>query len=326
MTQLLATTSLPAVSHMTASVPVPQLVAAAGAHASKRFVEFFTASIRNPNTRNAYQRAVTQFFDWCDSNAIGLLDIEPVVVAAYVELLMKLYSKPTVKQHLAAIRMLFDYLVIGHIVPFNPAAAVRGPKHVVKKGKTPVLDTGEARELLDSIDTSTVKGLRDKALIGVLIYSFARISATLRMDVEDMLVRRKRVIFRLHEKGGKLHEVPAHHNAEAYLDDYVEAAGIADERKSPLFRSIGRDRQLTSRRMDRRDAFKMMKRRAEAIGLSSDVSCHSFRATGITAYLANGGSLEHAMQIACHESARTTKLYDRTNDDVSLDEIERIII
>ena len=222
--------------------------------------------------------------------------------------------------------MLCDFLVTGHVMQFNPAASVRGPKHVVKKGKTHVLDAAEARELLNSIDVSTIIGLRDRALIGVMVFSFARVSAALGMSVEDYFQQGRRMWFRLHEKGGKLHDVPAHHNAETYLDDYILAAGIEGDRKSPIFRTIGPDKRLSERRMSRTDALRMIKRRALAAGLSDKVCCHTWRATGITAYLQNGGSLEHAMRIAAHESARTTKLYDRTGDEVSLDEIERVRI
>lgn len=211
-------------------------------------------------------------------------------------------------------------------MPVNPAASVRGPKHVTRKGKTPVLSTGEARILLDSIDTLAIAGLRDRALIGLMVFSFARISAALGMNVQDYYAQGRRMWFRLHEKGGKRHEVPAHHNAEAYLDSYLEAAGIAGEKNAPLFRALDRARRLTGQRMCRVDALRMVKRRCRQAGLPETTCCHTFRATGITAYLENGGRLEHAQAIAAHESARTTKLYDRTGDAISLDEIERIAI
>jgi integrase len=222
--------------------------------------------------------------------------------------------------------MLFDYLVTGHIVFMNPASSVRGPKYVVKRGKTPVLEADQARTLLDSIATSTIVGLRDRALIGVMVYSFARVSATVHMRVEDYFLNGRRAWFRLHEKGGKRHEVPAHHNAEAYVDAYLAAAGIADQKKGPLFRSVDRHRQLTLNPMARTDVLLMIKRRAEAAGLPSSTCCHTFRATGITAYLNNGGTIENAQAIAAHESPRTTKLYDRTSDEITLDEVERIVI
>src|SRR5262249_22543641 len=137
----------------------------------------------------------------------------------------------------------------------------------------------------------------------------------------------KRYWFRLHEKGGKFHEVPAHHTAEAYVDAYLIAAGIGPDKKSPLFRTAaGKTGRLTDGRMTRKDALQMIKRRARRAGLPENVCNHTFRATGITTFLLNGGTLENAQLIAAHESPRTTKLYDRTSDEITLDEVERIRI
>jgi integrase/recombinase XerD len=304
----------------------PAAVTQAGERATRRFVEFFAANISNPNTRAAYARAIGKFFHWCDERNLRLEQITTLHVAAYVEQLKGERSRSTVKQNLAALRMLFDYLATGGVLPMNPAAAVRGPKHILKKGKTPVLTSDEARQLLDSIDCRKLSGLRDRALIGVMVFSFARVSATLSMTVADYFPQGRRMWFRLHEKGGKLHDVPAHHNAEAYVDAYLDAAGIWDQKRSPLFRTIDRHGRLTDRPLLRTNVLDMVKRRASHAGLPTAISCHTFRATGITAYLENGGSLEHAQAIAAHESARTTKLYDRTADTISLDEIERIVI
>ena len=313
---------------------VPALIADAGDQAAKRFVEFFTANIPNPNTRAAYAQAVDQFLRWAEGRRLTLRTIEPIAVAAYVQELKGRLATPSVKQHLAAIRMLFDWLVTGQVLPLNPAASVKAPKHVVKKGKTPVLSARDARTLLDSIEaerdngdgtkTPLLVGLRDRALIGVMVFSFARISAVLGMKVEDYYPNGKRWWLRLHEKGGKFHELPAHHNAEAYLDAYLEAAGIAGERHGPLFRTVDRHGRLTAGRLTRNDALRMVKRRARDAGLPGAVCCHTFRATGITAYLENGGTIENAQAIAAHESPRTTKLYDRTGDEIKLDEVERI--
>jgi len=303
---------------------LPLLIEREGANACWRFVEFFTANIRNKNTRAAYAQALGQFFNWCESKHFGLHDLRPALIAAYIE--QHPGSPPTVKQHLAAIRMLFDWLVIGQIVPMNPASSVRGPRHVVKVGKTPVLTAEQARQLLDSIDTSAIVGLRDRAILGVMCYTFARVSATVNMKVEDYYQTGKRWWLRLHEKGGKRHDVPAHHNADAYIDAYLKAAVIEHDKKSPLFRSIDQHRQITERPMSRTDVLRMIKRRVEDAGLPSSTCCHTFRATGITAYLENGGTIENAQAIAAHESPRTTKLYDRTGDEITLDEVERISI
>ena len=121
------------------AVTLPAIVVAAGPKARKRFLEFFTAEIRNEKTRRAYGFAVARFTSWCESHGLPLERIEPVLVAAYIEELQKDLAAPSVKQHLAAIRRLFDYLVTGGVLPHNPASSVRGPKHVVKVGKTPVL-------------------------------------------------------------------------------------------------------------------------------------------------------------------------------------------
>jgi site-specific recombinase XerD len=327
-TDSLTTTALTIIEPAT-GMPVPAMIAGAGERAALRFIDFFTAHIRNPNTRAAYGVAVRGFFAWLEMK--GVLELGAIRthhVSAYIELLTRSYSAPTVKQHLAAIRRLFDWLIVGQVVDQNPAAPVRGPSHIVKKGKTPVLDGDEARKLIDSIDVSTIVGLRDRALIALLIYSFARISAALQMDVDDYYPQGKRWWVRLHEKGGKQHEMPAHHLLEHYLDAYVTAAGLATEKNVPLFRTLGgRGRkQLTADRMTRQDARRMIIRRAKKAGLLTRLGCHSFRATGITVYLLNGGLLEYAQQMAAHESARTTKLYDRRNDQVTLDQVERIVL
>jgi site-specific recombinase XerD len=307
---------------------LPGLILRAGDDAAKRFGEFFAATIRNKNTRAAYARAVEQFFRWCEQRGVELRSISTIVVSAYIEELTSKRSAPTVKQHLAGIRMLFDWLVTGHVMVINPAWAVRGPRHVVKKGKTPVLSATEARQLLDCIDTSTLIGLRDRALIGLMCYSFARVSAVVGMNVEDYYQHGKQSWIRLHEKGGKFHEVPAHHNAVEYLDAYVATAGIENQKKSALFRSMTeKGNVISGERISRTDVLRMIKRRGPACGIGTDrICCHTFRATGITTYLENGGTIENAQAIAAHESPRTTKLYDRTDDRLSLDEIERIAI
>ena len=220
---------------------LPALVAAGDERARTRFVEFFASNIRNPHTRRAYARTIGEFLEWCRQRGVKALDeVRPLHVAAWIERQTRRYSAPTVKQQLAAIRHLFDWLVTGQVAPVNPASSVRGPKHSVKKGKTPVLEPGEARKLLDAIETDTHAGLRDRALIGLMVYTFARIGAALSMKVEDVYSERRRLWVRLHEKGGKRHEMPCHHNLETYLLAYIEGTGIAADPKGPLFRTIGR--------------------------------------------------------------------------------------
>ena len=220
---------------------VPALIAAAGERASLRFLEFFAANIRNPHTRRAYSRAVAEFLAWCDDNRVpSITAVQPLHVAAWIEQQTREHAAPTVKQRLAALRHLFDWLVTGQVVPVNPAGSVRGPSHVVKAGKTPVLAPEEARALIDSIEITTPAGLRDRALIALMVYSFARIGAALGMKVEDVFTQNRRLWVRLREKGGKAHAMPCHHNLETYLTAYIEGAGLAEDPKGPLFRTIGR--------------------------------------------------------------------------------------
>ena len=302
--------------HTTPQIVVPLLIADAGEQASWRYVEFFTANIRNANTRRAYARACGSFLAWCEGRGLTLTQIRPHDVGAYIEALQDSASAPSVKQQLAAIRMLFDWLVVGQVMPNNPASSVRGPKHVVKTGKTPVLEGDEWRRLIDSIPTETVRDLRDRALIATLTYGFARITAALKMKVEDLRPRGAAWVLRLNEKGGKQHAMPCHH----------AAAGIAEDKKGLMFRTAKghHGTALADKPMDQADAWRMVRRRALAAGIMAPIGNHSFRATGITAYLANGGTLEHAQAMAAHESPRTTKLYDRTKERLTQDEVERI--
>lgn len=307
----------------------PAIIERLGFRAKERFFEFFAATIRNRHTREAYMRAVYRFMDWVDVRGLELAGIRPLVVATYIEHLGTELSAPSVKQHLAAIRGLFDYLVTGHFVDFNPAASVRGPKHVVQEGKTPILEPGELRQLFASIDTSTILGLRDRALLGVLLYSFARISAALGLKVKDYRHAGRTSYFRFHEKGGKVKDVPVHHKAQEYLDAYLEAAGHEADRQGWLFRAAGPQRkviQLGPKPFNRRKAWAMVKRRLKAADLNPDACNHSFRGSGITVYLDNGGDLETAADIAGHASTKTTRLYDRTKRDIKRGEIERVHI
>lgn len=160
-----------------ATAIVPAIVAAEGDKASERFFTFFTDTIRNKNTRAAYYRNDCRFLAWAEARGLALAAIKSFHVSAYVEELALSLSPPSVKQHLATIRMLCDWLILGHVLEVNPAAAVRGPRHVVKKGKTPVLNAAMARQPLDGIGDGDLIRLRDRAVNSVCLYSFARIEA-----------------------------------------------------------------------------------------------------------------------------------------------------
>ena len=205
--------------------------------------------------------------------------------------------------------MLFDWLVTGQILPSNPAHSVRGPRHSVSKGSTAVISSVEARELLDSMDTSSIVRLRDRALVAVMAFTFARVSAVVGLKVEDYYPQKKRWWLRLREKNGKVNEMPCHHKLEAYLDAYLSAAGLKEDRKGPLFRAaIRRTGKLSARPLSRVGVWYMVQRRAGDASIETAMGCHTFRATGITDYLTNGGRIEVAQRMAGHSNSKTTGL------------------
>ena len=304
---------------------LPALIAVSGDRAANRYLEFFTARIRNRNTRRAYGRAAAEFLAWCEQKGVpSVAAIQPTHVSTWIEAQTKAHEAPTAKQRLAALRHLFDWLVTGHVIEINPAHAVRGPAHSTKSGRTPVLDPKEARALLDKIDVTTEIGLRDRALIALMIYSFARIGAALAMKVEDVCVQNRRLWVRLIEKGGKLHAMPCHHNREAYLTAYLEQNRHRQRQQRAVVSDDRQDQEDDADPPAPSQCACDGSQRAEAAGIKTMIGNHTFRATGITAYLKNGGTLEQAAHMANHSSTRTTQLYDRRRDEVNLDEVEKI--
>ncbi|MDP3615888.1 MAG: tyrosine-type recombinase/integrase, partial [Rubrivivax sp.] len=263
----------------------PPIVARTSATASERFLEFFAATIENANTRAAYVRAVADFLAWPSIAALtSLNDIRPLHVAAYIEDCKGRFSAPTVKQRLAALRSCFDWMTSTGVMASNPAHSVRGPAHKQEKGKTPILTPEEAGRLLEGIrvqqddGSPDILGLRDRALIAMMTYSFARVSAAVGMNVEDVVQTAGRSWIRLKEKGGHVHEMPAHHKLLDYLDAYLDAAGHRSDPKAPLFRTGPRGApQLTMERMSRKDAYAMVRRRATGAGIKAKIGNHSFR-------------------------------------------------
>jgi len=306
---------------------VPVIVADTHRDAAERFLEYFAATIRNPNTRAAYMNAVADFLRFEPVADLGsLAEVRSIHVSLYIESIGERFAPQTVKQRLAALRGLFDWLARHGVLETNPAAPVRGPSYTVKRGKTPILTAAEAKRLIESIDPNSLVGLRDRALIAVMVYSFARVSAAVGMDLEDLVRTAGRSWLRLHEKGGKVHEMPVHHRLLEHLDVYISVLDPA-EPKFPLFRAaLGRTGKLSAVRLSRHDAYAMVRRRAIQAGVVEKIGNHSFRGTGITTYLENEGTLELAQEMANHASPRTTKLYDRRGDKITQDAVERIRI
>jgi integrase/recombinase XerD len=319
--------------------PVPALIAAAGEKASEHFLEFFAATIRNKNTRAAYMQAVAQFCRWCEEHDLRLASIRPLHMSAYIEGLSM--SAPSVKQHLAALRGLFNWLVVKQVVPDNPALFVKGPRFSRQIGVTPILESRQMRMLLDSIPVTwevkipkkhgggikvvaDIKGLRDRAVIAIMAYTFARVSAVAGLKRGDYRLEGKRARLRMLEKGGKEKLVWLHHEAEQFLDAYLAEVRIEGVEEA-LFPTLDKTHRMSGAPVTRRDVLRIVKERCQAAGLSETFCNHTFRGTGITVFLQNGGALEAAQDMANHSDPRTTKLYDRRKDLATLSEIERRI-
>ena len=305
----------------------PAIVTETGKSAAFAYAEFFGAEIESAHTYRAYRHAVDRFLAWCTERGVPLQQITPPLVGEYLRKLSG--SKPTKKLHLSALRRFFDQLVLRHVIVLNPAASVRAPKHSVVEGKTPALSVEQARRLLTSIETLHMVGLRDRAIIATLIYTAARVGAVAKLRLSDYYADGYQWWFRFDEKGGKARTIPARHDVELYIKEYVQAAGIEnDAEDTPLFCSaIRKTKVLTARALSANDIYRMVKRRLQDAGLPSrHLSCHSFRATAITDLLTQGVPLEDVQYLAGHSDPRTTRLYDRRQKQVTRNIVERISV
>ena len=252
--------------------------------------------------------------------------IAPAHVGQYLDALPDAVSSK--KVYLAAIRHLFDTLVVRHAVALNPAASVRGERYQVVEGKTPEITIEQARRLLGTVDTHHVVGLRDRAIIAVLIYTAARVGAVARLRLRDLFEAGDQYCLRFLDKGGKSREIPVRHDLQGVLFDYLGTAELDNAPgESPLFRSaVRRTKVLTDHGMSVGDMGRMVKRRMRDAGLPSRLSPHSFRVTTITDLLAQGVPLEDVQNLAGHSDPRTTRLYDRRQRRVTRNIVERISV
>jgi len=311
------------------SVQPPTIIAEAQASARYAYAEFFGDSIQSDYTRRAYRHAVHRFLLWCEAERVELTRIPPGGVGHYIRTLTttdgRPTSKPTQKLHLAAIRKFFDALVVRHAVPLNPASSVRGPKLKYNQGRTPATDPAQARNLLHSIDTSTVIGLRDRAILATLMYTACRVGAVSKLRLRDFHSDGRQYYLRLDEKGGLDRQIPCRHDLQLYIEEYIAAAPCGPD--APLFRAaLGRTPQPCERPFQAKDIHRMVKRRLKSAGLPSTLTCHSFRATTATDLLEQGVSLEDVQELLGHADPRTTRLYDRRDRTVTRNVVERISI
>ena len=298
----------------------PEIVKCVGQAAEFAWEEFFQGELANPYTRKNYIHAVKKFLAWCEERDLQLIRVTPGDVGAYFQELP--LAVPTKKLHLAAQRKFFDRLVNRHVIVINPAATVRAERYSVVEGKTPEIRPDQVARLLTSIDVSTKIGLRDRAVLAVLIYTAARVGAVAKLTLKSVKHDGSQYTLRFSEKGGKSREIPVRHDLELALLAYMEAAAITE---GPLFRTAaGKTEKLTENPMTGIDICRMMKRRLKAAGLPGQYSPHSFRVATVTDLLEQNVELESVQDLAGHADPRTTRLYDRRRRKVTRNIVERI--
>ena len=286
--------------------------------------------IQNPNTRSAYRTAWRGFFKFCSEYRLELDKVKPFHMGMYLK--RHLGSIATQRQHLSAIRLLFNELLEQGVVELNPAARAKPPRLQRESSHTTVFEEDEIKAFLGVIKLECLRDVRDKAVFSVLAYSWARVSAVAALNIEDYFERKGTRWFRFQEKRGKIHEVPVHSKAREAVDQWIAASGLGSNPSAPLFPAFAQDKKSFAiaektgglRHLDRTGIWKLVQARAKASGLEKKVCCHSFRATGITEYLNNGGTIDIARRIAGHSQLSTTQIYDHSKDRVTIAEIERI--
>jgi len=309
---------------------VPAIVAELGRKAERTFVEFFVAHLSNDHTRRAYAHAAAHLSDWLEAQGWSLAELEPIEAATYIEFLKKEgKATSTIKARLSALRNLCDYMTSRGVLEWNPFSVVRAPRMSAGEGKTPILEAEDVRALFDSIGAEDVIDLRDRAILSLMLYTFARVGAVVKVDGRHYEAGTARATVALHEKRGRFHRVPCHHQLHEAMEAFLAVSPVGP--RTPVFRSADRardeegHRQLTRHRLQARNVLAMVKRRAAEVGLPAEAVCnHSFRGTGITNFMENGGAIDVAAGIAGHASTKTTQLYNRSVQKVQRDEIERV--
>lgn len=307
---------------------LPVILSSAGKAAVFAADEFFYGRIRNEHTRAAYLHAVRKFLSSAETRGLELQQITPRDVGQYLDGLRKNTSVATRKQHLAALRHFFDALVTRHAIILNPALSVRGERYQVVEGKTPEITVSGARTLLASLDTASVVGLRDRAIVAILIYTAARAGAVATLKRGSFYHGGDQWMLHFDEKGGKSREIPVRHDLERMLFEYIDAGGLHGvPMDASLFRTAyKRTGRLTENEMSVVDVCRMVKRRLKDAVLPVHVSPHSFRVTTITDLLEQGVPLEDVQRLVGHADPRTTRLYDRRDKKITRNVVERISI
>ena len=310
----------------------PAIVTAAGRAAGNAWRDFFSElELENDNTHRAYNHAVRRFLAWCEDRGLELARIMPGDVAQYIK--DDLDGSPaTQKQHRSAIKRYFDLLVVRHLSMINPAASVKTPKLRRSRGTTPMIEPDEIKQLMASIDTVGLAGIRDRAAIAVLGYTAVRAAGIAKLRRGDYRGRPGHMQLYFREKGGTQHQIEVRSDLEVCLNDYLAAGRMKTANKEcPLFRPLLRKEQAfrpwvkadkkkgTTEQgtLSPNDVCRMVKRRMRRAGLREELSAHSFRVAVLTDLIDQGVPIEDVQELAGHADARTTKLYDRTNRKVT---------
>lgn len=307
-----------------AAQPVPAAIVELGTASRFAWDEFFAGHIRNAYTRAAYLRAVNRFLTWLEPLRCPLPQVTPGMIGRYLDSLT--LAAPSKKLELAALRAFFDALTVRHVIILNPALSVRGERVRAVEGLTPEITPAQARALLDSIDTSSVVGLRDRAVIGCLAFTAARAGAVARLTCGSLQSDGTHYLMRFHEKGGKIRGIPVRADLEKYLLAYLSAAGLTEAQPAtPLFRTAdGRSGRLTPRGLTGVDVCRLVKRRLIAAALPTHLSPHSFRVSVATDLLNQNVPLTDVQYLLGHSDPRTSRLYDRRQQVVTRNLVERI--
>lgn len=274
-------------------------------------LEFLLVRTANPHTRSVYARACGRLLRWSEREALSLTELRPMHLAIYVRDLSRALSAASVATHLSAIRRLYAWLIEKHLLLSNPAQSLRLPRVQASVGKTPVLDAARLHRYLDEMDLRDARERRDHALMSAMLYSFLRVGALLALRVDDVRLAAGELLVR--EKGGQQRMLPLHPELARRLDRYLQSVSFGAEPAHALFPAMrrGRSGRYGVRALSRSEAWTLVRKHLNLAGIAGSAGCHSFRATGITAFLESGGRIETAAYLAGHVSVRTTQLYDR---------------
>lgn len=284
--------------------------------------EFLLARLANEHTRRSYARACAEFAAWCARHQLELEAVSATHIAAWARQLQRERAPATVATRVAALRRWYDWLRECRVVPANPATSTRTPRPSRQAGSTPTLAPEEIASLYRDFGRGAGE-LRDRALIGLLLYGFLRIGCALALRAEDLELAAERPRVRVTEKGGVQRWLPLHASVRADLLAYLDE--VRFEPRQHLFVAFPRGGRLRSERPLRREqVYAMVRRRLARAGIARTAGCHAFRATGITRFLSQGGRIETAAWLAGHVSLRTTQLYDRRDHDDAGAELSRL--